>query len=215
MILLGLFFLVKNFVCRYYMDPRKRLPIPQGGALGVSSLRHKPLFGWESMKNFFKASPLEVRKEILNLETMEFQDRKYFYDSEIGGRSIKWVSNLGKFWRRRNHFLHSITHHHQTKMLLSMVIRDKKVDNYKLFTGQEEKKCIFWDIKYNLDGILVRLSHVECFVVSNSDTDSNDHQEDTKIINATPLNTVHRNPNLPLNNSDANASPCSSIIIFD
>jgi len=43
-----------------------------------------------------------------------------------------------------------------------MVIRDKQVDNYKIFVGQEEIKRILRDIMYNLDDIVVRLTRVEC-----------------------------------------------------
>ena len=44
--------------------------------------------------------------------------------------------------------------------LLNIVIRDKQVDNYKLFAGQEDIKCILRYIGYNLDDIVVRLSHI-------------------------------------------------------
>lgn len=33
----------------------------------------------------------------------------------------------------------------------------KHVDNYNLFTGQKEIERILWDIRYNLDDIVVRL----------------------------------------------------------
>ena len=101
---------------------------------------------------------------------------------DIGGSSLKWISNSGKFRRLRIHFLHSITHHHQMETLLSMVIRDKKFDNYKLFTGQEEKKRILQDIRYNLDDIVVRLCTIECYVFLESNTRSNEHLEVLTII---------------------------------
>lgn len=56
-----------------------------------------------------------------------------------------------------------------------MVIHDKQVDNYKLFAGQKEIKKILGDIRYNLDDVVVRLIHLEHFLVPNLYIDSNDH----------------------------------------
>lgn len=65
-----------------------------------------------------------------------------------------------------------------------MVIRDKQVDNYKLFAGQEERKCILGDIRYNMDDIATKLTRVEQFMVSDSGTESNEPHEVPAIINA-------------------------------
>ena len=94
--------------------------------------------------------------------------------------------------------------------LLSMVIRDKQVDNHKLFVGQEDVKRITRDIRYELADIVVRLNRVERFMFSDSGTKLNDHQENDTVINAPPLNIVP-----PLNTPDANSPPLSSIIILD
>jgi len=128
------------------------------------------LFGWESVANLFYEAPLEVRKEILNLEEREFGNRIYHSNSEIGGSSLKWVPNPKKFRTRRLHYLHSITLHLHIETLLSIIIRDKQVDNYKLFVGQEEIKRIIMDIRYDLNDIVVKLNQVEIFVVSDSGT---------------------------------------------
>lgn len=56
-----------------------------------------------------------------------------------------------------------------------MVIWEKQVDNYKLFTGQEDIKRIMRDIWYDMDDIMVRLNEVEKYIVSESDIESNDH----------------------------------------
>ena len=90
------------------MAPQERLPSHRGGTPRSSSL---PLFRCESMANFFKSDPLEVKKEILHLEAKEFNDHVYFSDLEIGGSSLKWVLDPGKFRKRRLHFLHSISLH--------------------------------------------------------------------------------------------------------
>lgn len=88
--------------------------------------------------------------------------------------------------------------------LLSMVIRDKQVDNYKLFAGQEDIKHILRDIRYNLDDIVVWLSSIERYVVSNSDIDSNKHQEGPAVINA----PIQASP-------QANSTASSPVIILD
>lgn len=92
--------------------------------------------------------------------------------------------------------------------LISMVIHDKKVDKCKIFAGEEDIKRILQDIKYNLDDIVIRLSHVVRFLVLDSETDSSDHQEEETFLNAMPLNTIRANFDLPMNNTHANASPC-------
>ena len=52
------------------------------------------------MAKFFGSNPLEVRKEILHLESKEFGDHKYHSNSEIGGSNLKWVPDLGMFSKR-------------------------------------------------------------------------------------------------------------------
>lgn len=145
------------------------------------------------MAKIFNSTPLEVRKEILHLEVMEFENCKYHSGSEIGGSNLKWVPNPWKFQRRRLCFLHSVLLQRKLETLLNMVISDKQVANYELFVGQEEIKRIVRDIKYNLDDIVVRLNWVECFVVLDSKTNSNDHQNEATVINTPPLNIAHAN----------------------
>lgn len=47
-----------------------------------------------------------------------------------------------------------------------MVTRDKKVDHYQLFFGQEKIKRILQDIRYNLDDLDSRMTWVERYVAS-------------------------------------------------
>ena len=85
-----------------------------------------------------------------------------------------------------------------------MVIYDKQVDNYKLFTDQEEINRILRDVRYDLDDIVVKLNRVERFVVSDSETNSNNHHNKVVVIDVPLLNMVN-----------ANSSPHSPIIILD
>lgn len=123
------------------------------------------------------------------MEAKDFGDHDYFSDTAIGGSNLKCVLDLGNFCKRRFHFLYSITLHCQLETLLSMVIWDKQVENYKLFAGQEEMKRILRDIKHNLDDIVVRLTRVEHFIVSKSKIDSIEQQEVPAVINALAQNS--------------------------
>lgn len=60
------------------------------------------------------------------------------------------------------------------------------------------------EIRYSLDDIVVRLTQVEHFVVYDSDTNSNDHQEVPAVINAPNQTIVH-----------ANSSPHSRVSILN
>ena len=73
---------------------------------------------------------LEVMREILHLESKEFGECLYLFDFEVGGNGLKWITGLGKFRKQILHFIHSLEVHHQMDTLFSMVLRDKKVDNY-------------------------------------------------------------------------------------
>ena len=94
--------------------------------------------------------------------------------------------------------------------LLSMVILDKQIGNYKLFARQEDIKRIMSDISYDLDDIVVWLNHVEKYMVLDSETESNDHKEKNTVITAPPLNNVP-----PLNISNTHSPPLSLVIILD
>lgn len=164
------------------MEPEIHASCHRGGTSRSSSSRHLRLFGWESISNFFDVTPLEVHKEILQLEAKEFGDKDYLSDKNIGGSSLKWILDLGKFHSRRIHFLHSIIHFCQMETLLSMVISNKQVENYTLFSGKEDIKRILRDMKYNMDDIVVLLSNIEHYIISNSDTQSDEHQEGPGVV---------------------------------
>lgn len=78
------------------------------------------------------------------------------------------------------------------------------LDNYKLFVGQEDIKRIIEDILYDMDGIVVHLNKMEPYIISDSDTDLEEPQNDKVVINATPLNMANAPP-----------SPNLSVIILD
>lgn len=141
---------------------------------------------------------------MLQLEAKEFGDQVYFSYSDTGGNSLKQTLDQGNFHRRRIHFLHSIIHHRQMETIMSMLIRDHQLDNYKLFLGQEDIKCILRDIRYNLDDIVIRLSSIESFIVSNSNIESKENLEGPSVINA----PAQASP-------QANSTNLSPIIILD
>lgn len=123
-------------ICSYiFMAPLLLLPSLWGGATRASFYLHWCLFGWHYMAYHFDFVPLEVRNDILHLETKEFGDHKYFFDSKISGSTFKWTLNPRKFHKRRLHFLHSVAFHCQLETFLHMVIHDKQVDNYQSFIG--------------------------------------------------------------------------------
>ena len=68
--------------------------------------------------------------------------------------------------------------------LLNMVIWDKWVDSYKLFVGQEDLKRVYKDLLYDMDEIVVHLSKVECYIVTDLDIDSNGPRDGEAVINA-------------------------------
>jgi len=72
-------------------------------------------------------------REIFHLESKECGDCSYFSDSKVEEDGLKWISDLGEFIKQRLHFLHSLAVHQQMDTFFPMVLRDKKVDNYKLF----------------------------------------------------------------------------------
>lgn len=85
------------------------------------------------MPYHFDAVPLEFRIKILQLEAKEFGDQAYHLDSEITDSTFRWIPNMGKFQKRRLHFLHLVALHMQLDTLLHMVRRDKKFNHYQLF----------------------------------------------------------------------------------
>ena len=85
-----------------------------------------------------------------------------------------------------------------------MVMWDKQVDNYNIFANQEDLKRILRDIRYNMDEIVVELSRIEYYVVSDSYTELNEHQEGPIVIN----DTSQASP-------QANSTTTSPIIILD
>lgn len=70
-------------------------------------------------------------------------------------------------------------------------IRDKQVNNYRLFTGEEDFKMVLRNLHFNLDDIDSRMARVEKYIVSNSDTelveDHADEHEALEVINNVPL----------------------------
>lgn len=186
------------------MAPQKQLPSRRGRTHGSPLMQRWCLSRWEFVANFFDATPLEIYKEIIHLEAKEFVDRVYFLDLEIGGNNLKCALDLRKFHKRRLHFLHSINLYRQLEIILSMVIRDNQVDNYKLFAGQEEIKRILRDIRYKLDDMVVRLTRVECYVVVDSEIESNEQYDVPMVINAPAEVSPH-----------TKSSSTSPIIILD
>jgi len=61
--------------------------------------------------NYFDSVPLEVWREIIQLESKEFGDQSHFFDSEVGVEGLKWIPNPGKFRKRRLHFILSLAEH--------------------------------------------------------------------------------------------------------
>lgn len=112
------------------------------------------------MSNIFDAVPFEVRKEIHTLELREFGDIMYHSDSKVCVGKTKWLLDPGKWRKQRLHFLHLIYTHIQMDTLLHIVLRDKQMDNYKLFIWHEELKRIMRDIRYDMDDIVVRLNNL-------------------------------------------------------
>lgn len=86
--------------------------------------------------NYFDSIPPEARKEILFLESKEFGERSYWRLSPMDPRSgeIQEASNsLSTF--------HYITSTNGDPILHGS--RNKQVENYKLFAGQEDVKGFF------------------------------------------------------------------------
>ena len=102
-------------------------------------------------------------KEIFPIEEKEFGDRLYFLDLEIGWKNLKWILNSKILYKRRLHFLQSITQHRNWKFFLAW--RAEKVNNYKLFENHKKMKIILHDVKYNMDDIVVILSPMKCYIV--------------------------------------------------
>ena len=75
--------------------------------------------------------------------------------------------------------------HQQLNTFFHLVLRDKQVDNYTLFTGQEDINHLN-NVRLCLNDILSRLQRVEKYVVS--DSNSKDITEPLTVIIVEPTN---------------------------
>lgn len=71
-----------------------------------------------------------------------------------------------------------------------------------------------WDIRYNLDDIVVKLTPMQHFMVSDLDIGSIDQNNEEEVINVVPLSFIPTNPGTPQNNSQVVNSLSSPVIIL-
>jgi len=95
------------------------------------------------------------------MEAKEFGNHTHFSNSEVGVEGLKWIPDPGKFRKRKLHFLHYLLVHQHMDTIFHMVLRDKKIDNCKVFADQEDIKHLLHDIHLCLDDIVACLCRVE------------------------------------------------------
>lgn len=73
-----------------------------------------------------------------------------------------------------------------------MVLRDKQVDNYNIFVGQDNIKHLLRNICFCLDYIHSHLNHMDKFVVSDSNSDSDSGGLTNPLVDpiGTPLDNI-------------------------
>lgn len=75
------------------------------GSVGYKNIHH---FSYDTIGTLFYVVPLEVRKEILLLESKESSDHLYHSDSDIVGKNMTKILDPGRFKKRMIHFLNSL-----------------------------------------------------------------------------------------------------------
>ena len=69
------------------------------------------------MATFFDVVPLEVRKEILLLESKEVEGLPYHSDFEVMGEDLKWIQDPTKPWKKQLFYHNSLALHQQLDTL--------------------------------------------------------------------------------------------------
>lgn len=112
--------------------------------------------------------PPKIRKEIWILKTKARIEWQSHYDSKLLWDNLQWLLDLGHTRDMKKQFLSSITQHWQMKNLLGLILKDKQVEKYNVFSSLEDIKGMLINHRFCLDMIDSRLAHVEGHIACES-----------------------------------------------
>lgn len=127
------------------------------------------LFTHDSMVIYFNEIPPETHQEICELEIKVGDERQSLSDSELLEDMLVWVWDPMHTKERRKKYLNLVVLHQKMKVLLGLVLRDKKVEKYNIFASLENMKRMLRNLRFGVEELDAPLMNVESHIVCDLD----------------------------------------------